>query len=374
MDHSSASDIFKILKDDNLSFAYKGNFTDDITEKVISLSDQNIDNNAEKLSKMRKKVSFLMAECFQNVIRHSEDEGQSLVIDNLETDAGLFMTRNIGGTYYIISANHINNDKIEPLKETLLKVNTLDKEGLKKLYMEVLNDGELSDKGGAGLGLIEMARKSGHPLDFDFVQLDENKSFFYFLIKLKSPLADEAETEHGIDISNVKDMHRIMMQHNVFLMHKGDFSQGTILPILKMIEGNVEGNSGSGSMKKIVYHMLIEVLQNVCKHSLDINGLREGVFMMGKEGEHYSISAGNYIANDKVEVFKGQIEMILSLTPLERDLLYKKILREGKVTETGGAGLGLIDLSRESADPIEYLFEPVDGDKTFFTLRIVVWC
>ena len=42
----------------------------------------------------------------------------------------------------------------------------------------MLNDSELSAKGGAGLGLIEMAKKTGNRLDFDFIRLDEKYSYF----------------------------------------------------------------------------------------------------------------------------------------------------------------------------------------------------
>ena len=48
---------------------------------------------------------------------------------------------------------------VESLKDKITQVNSLDKDGLKSLYKDVIKGGELSSKGGAGLGFIDMARK-----------------------------------------------------------------------------------------------------------------------------------------------------------------------------------------------------------------------
>jgi hypothetical protein len=42
----------------------------------------------------------------------------------------------------------------------------------------MLSNSEFSSKGGAGLGLIEMAKKTGNKLDYDFLQFDSEHSYF----------------------------------------------------------------------------------------------------------------------------------------------------------------------------------------------------
>ena len=42
----------------------------------------------------------------------------------------------------------------------------------------MLSTAEFSKKGGAGLGLIEMAKKTGNKLDYDFITLDDEFSYF----------------------------------------------------------------------------------------------------------------------------------------------------------------------------------------------------
>ena len=86
--------------------------------------------------------------------------------------------------YYVITGNYILNEKVNAVKEKLERVNRCDKEELKKLYQEILSNEGMSDKGTAGLGMIDIARKSGQKLGYDFHYVDENYSFFSLEAKI----------------------------------------------------------------------------------------------------------------------------------------------------------------------------------------------
>ena len=44
--------------------------------------------------------------------------------------------------------------------------------------------GELSSKGGAGLGLIDIAKKTGNKFEYHFLPIDDNFSFFILISKV----------------------------------------------------------------------------------------------------------------------------------------------------------------------------------------------
>lgn len=94
------------------------------------------------------------------------------------------MIGKIGPEYSIITGNYILREKVNPLKEKLTKINVMSKDELKEYYKEILNEGEFSDKGGGGLGMIDIARKSGQKLNFNFVEVDNRYSFFSLNIKI----------------------------------------------------------------------------------------------------------------------------------------------------------------------------------------------
>ena len=63
-------------------------------------------------------------------------------------------------------------------------INSMDKDGLKEYYQSSLNNSMVSDKGTAGLGMIDIARKSGNKLDFEFLKINNETSFFCLNVKI----------------------------------------------------------------------------------------------------------------------------------------------------------------------------------------------
>jgi len=74
---------------------------------------------------------------------------------------------------------------VERLKKNLEHINGLDKDGLKELYKEIIKNTTISEKGGAGLGFVDMARKSGGKLQFEFPEM--NADYCFFCLKVNVP-------------------------------------------------------------------------------------------------------------------------------------------------------------------------------------------
>ena len=75
-------------------------------------------------------------------------------------------------------SNSILNHKVSLLKNKLDKVNSLDKEGLKDLYKNTILSGNVSPKGGAGLGIINIAKVSENKIRYSFTPINEKYSYF----------------------------------------------------------------------------------------------------------------------------------------------------------------------------------------------------
>jgi hypothetical protein len=149
--------------------SYKGEINDDIMLPLLAMTEKKLEMTGTK-GKTKNKVFNVIVECLQNVTRHS--------IDNEHAKAAMFMVGECDEGYVIYSGNAIRTEKVLDLKAKLLKINTMPKEELKEFYKLWMKSQEYSDKGGAGLGLIDMARKTGNPLDFDFEPIDDDYYFF----------------------------------------------------------------------------------------------------------------------------------------------------------------------------------------------------
>lgn len=121
---------------------------------------------------IKKKVYSAMVESLENIYKHQD-------IINSNTDYqprfSLFLDEK---EFSIIASNSILNFKIEALKDKLDKVNSLNKEGLKDLYKLTILSGNVSPKGGAGLGIINIAKVSENKIVFKFDSVDNEYSYF----------------------------------------------------------------------------------------------------------------------------------------------------------------------------------------------------
>lgn len=174
-------DFYNMMEDGNIMLSFKGEVTSDLLTSILQIMESKMETLDEP-PKIKKKVYNILVECLQNLYHHI-DEDDALTAANEKT--ALFMIRkNDEGEYSIMTGNYIANENINLLKNRLDKINSMDKEELKDYYKEVLNNGEMSAKGGGGLGMIDIARKSGKKLDYDFAKIDDKFSFFSLIVNI----------------------------------------------------------------------------------------------------------------------------------------------------------------------------------------------
>jgi hypothetical protein len=104
----------------------------------------------------------------------------------LRNDHVIFMIQKNTNGYLIMTGNYMMTEKVEKLKGKIEKVNSLTKEELRTFSSHILKYNEFSDKGGAGLGLIDMAKKTGHKLGYQFAKIDDQLSFFNLNLRISN--------------------------------------------------------------------------------------------------------------------------------------------------------------------------------------------
>lgn len=173
-------DLHRTMMSQNLILVYQGDFTQESTKSILSMAERNLDSSGED-SSIKRKVFNVMVEALQNVVKHSDE----LIDGQTRSHAAIFLIGKESNRYSIMSGNPVRKSNVERLKTTLEHINGLDKEGLKELYKEIIKNTTISEKGGAGLGFVDMARKSGGKLEFKFP--DMNTEYCFFCLKVNVP-------------------------------------------------------------------------------------------------------------------------------------------------------------------------------------------
>jgi hypothetical protein len=157
---------------------YCGEFSQDLNKTLLSFTERkskadNVEDNT------RRKIFNIMVEVLQNITKNKIEPQ-----DDMPEISAVFMIGANSDDYILISSNIILNANITKLKERIDQVNKLDKDGLKKLYKEVRLNNTFSEKAGAGIGIIDIARKSEKKLEYSFEKINSEFSIFSLLIRL----------------------------------------------------------------------------------------------------------------------------------------------------------------------------------------------
>lgn len=174
-------DLYNRMEANNIMLSFKGEITDDLMGNILQIMEARMNDKNEE-PKLRKKVYNVLVECLQNLYHHI-DKGK---VNDSDSGSAIFMIGLGENGYTIMTGNYIREEKVAGFKEKLEKINSLNQDELKVYYKEMLNNEQMSDKGGAGLGMIDIARKTGEKLNFNFQDAGKGYSFFSLNIKVVS--------------------------------------------------------------------------------------------------------------------------------------------------------------------------------------------
>lgn len=126
----------------------------------------------------RKIINKIITESLDNVCRHSEanvfGELSSFSCKIDLSSKNLFVT----------TRNIIPNSSVAAILEMIQELNNLNKDELNSLYRDQLKNGTLDHKGNAGLGLIEIARKTKQEIKYNFEYFNNELTFFTLFITI----------------------------------------------------------------------------------------------------------------------------------------------------------------------------------------------
>lgn len=171
--------------------------------------------------------------------------------------------------------------------------------------------------------------------------------------------------------------HTAMKSRRVKLVYEGEINQSLTKAFSSLTEKKLEGENNDLTTTKKVYHVMVECLQNICKHSdvsqTDGEGLvGSGIFMIDEDGDAYSITTGNTISKENSERITSILDNINSMSKDEIKAAYLKQMKEGRLSEKGGAGLGFLDMAKKTGNKFHYHVEPIDAQKDFFIFKTIV--
>jgi hypothetical protein len=168
-----------------------------------------------------------------------------------------------------------------------------------------------------------------------------------------------------------------MTQNNVtnILRYHGALNFEKIEELLTQFRQEIRPFEIDVVIRKRIFSILVECLENTFRHNVAISHKTKHhsvEFVLNDMGSIIGIELGNYVKNSKVQSLKSTIDAVNALNHDELNKLYRESIAVARISEKGGAGLGIIEIARNSRNALKYEFEEPEGNYSFFKLGIII--
>jgi hypothetical protein len=173
MDIPTAVEIRNVMQASGVIMAYNGAVSDEL---MVTLADI-LKSRMEGLddAKRSRTVFSVFMEGMQNLIWHGR---------TTQDASGMVCISQHEGEITIVCGNRISRSDSENLRGVLEQLQTADKDTIRQLYREGMSRSNEHEGPGAGLGLLEIARRASHPISFAFTDIDATQVDFFLAARI----------------------------------------------------------------------------------------------------------------------------------------------------------------------------------------------
>jgi hypothetical protein len=176
---------YKKMCERNIVLDFQGAMSQDMLVGMAELIKNKSLLDANRTSTI-KKVFSVFVEMAQNIARYSAERVQlNGTPGHIGVGAGIIVVTETDRIYTITSGNQVQHHAIPPVIQLCDTINKMDKDKLKQFYKKQIKSARVKGKRGAGVGLIEIARKSGNPIQYKVTQIDDLNSFLVLSVKIQ---------------------------------------------------------------------------------------------------------------------------------------------------------------------------------------------
>jgi len=370
---SESMELIKKLKqklsDEHLMFAYRGEVTGDNSVGLLTLLEKEMEFSDFSLLG-RKRLFMFVLENLQNITRHgvsNSEEITSLVVYNKTADG-----------YTVSTGNALKNSEVKSLRSNLDKINNLDPDKIRDVYRTMLQDSSIGNKGGAGLGLMEMARKTGNKLDYDFLPIDDKYSYFILSKTVDAGgkgVTDPGDTLVSYDTKKIAQLERMMKSNNIFFIWAGPMTHAISKELLNFSETAMREAELEQNLHKRVFATLIELLQNVSQHSPGSEAEQKygiPLAMIRRTPASFIITSGNLIRKSDIDHLIQKLDMVNRYDEEGLKKLLKVALMGQDMSKVSTGYMGLLEMARRSGGRLFYKFDEVNDEYSYYRITVRV--
>jgi type I site-specific restriction-modification system R (restriction) subunit len=167
--------LYSDLKTDGIIFCFSGPTSQSVVEGIGEALRHKMELEETSMT-VSHRVFSIFVEQMQNVVNYSAEKVQNTAEEDNDLSHGMVVGKK-GDRFYVISGNYIARDDAARIAGILDRLRAMGREELKAYYKEQRRRDPEAGSKGAGLGLIETARKASEPLSYELAEVDDRHAF-----------------------------------------------------------------------------------------------------------------------------------------------------------------------------------------------------
>lgn len=168
---------------DKVIINHYGTITTPVIDVILESMEESL-HITQLQNSVRKKIFNVFVECLQNLYHHVDNAPTGESVAGIANFGIIILTQD-DSEFKITTGNYLKQERVEQIRGRVNQLNALTEEEVKALYLEILVFEGHTKKGGAGLGMLDILRKSGSRLDCAMYKVSSDYSFFSLEVIIK---------------------------------------------------------------------------------------------------------------------------------------------------------------------------------------------
>ncbi|MCL2441925.1 MAG: SiaB family protein kinase [Treponema sp.] len=176
----------KMLMENNISIIYSGPLWADGIDGLAEFLQRRLDMDEVTLC-MSQSVFSIFVEQLNNMLKYSVENSKADYSEKVKCNIpkGIFLMGKHDNKYFLQTGNYMKSCNVELLKNRIDHLNRLDKQQLRQFMKEKRkSENDNPESKGAGIGLIEVARRATSKIDYEFIPREDGFTYFSMYVTI----------------------------------------------------------------------------------------------------------------------------------------------------------------------------------------------
>lgn len=160
-----------------------------------------------------------------------------------------------------------------------------------------------------------------------------------------------------------------MLSHQFVMAIMGDFNQDLLRSTIRIAEQKLSTMDIAESMKRKIFHFMVECAQSLCKTENSISNSEQSLFLISEQDHNYIVYLGCVISESETKNIMNAIDTVNKLENQQViDRFYKELSTNGYIAQNALL-VTLLDISKRTKDKINYEIKAIDNSSNFFCFK-----